>query len=94
MEIIDTRHKSPDTYDFKDISVGYDWSTQDPKYVQRYLTISLDPRIYARDRFEGQSFEKKKHGARQIKIYASEMQKMIDALNLELAIMSSPFVRS
>jgi hypothetical protein len=88
MEIIDTRHVTPDEYSIEKIHIGYDWSGQEPKYIQPYISLSLKPEGYLRNRFGegGQSYEKKEHGAQKIKIRASEFQQMVEALNDEVKL--------
>jgi hypothetical protein len=88
MEIIDSRHVTPDDYSVEKVWIGYDRSEQDPKYIQPCVYVSLQPEGYMRDRFGqgGRSYEKKKHGAQQLKIRASEFQRMIDALSEEVKL--------
>jgi hypothetical protein len=86
MEIIDTRHTTPDLFSIKDVRVAYDWSREGAKYVSPTLIVSLEPEGYMRDRFAqgGASYEKKKHGARQIKITGREMKRLIAVFNEEV----------
>jgi hypothetical protein len=86
MKIIDTRHVTPDDYKIKNVQVKCSWSARDPKYIYPYLTVTLEPEKYFRDRFSqgGASYEKKKHGARELIIGANELRQMMDALNREM----------
>jgi hypothetical protein len=52
--------------------------------MYQYLTIDLEPQLYSRNRFEGSSFEKKKHGARRIIIYFNEFQMILDTIKKEI----------
>lgn len=87
MQIIDTRHVTPDDYCIEKIHVGYNWD-RDPKYVQPYISVSLKPKGYLRSRFAegGQSYETKKHGAERLIIRAPELQQMMEALTDELQL--------
>ena len=87
MQIIDTRHVTPDDYRIEKIHVGYDWGSN-PKYVQPYISVSLKPQPYFRNRFAegGQSYERKIHGAERLIIRAPELQKMMEALTDELQL--------
>jgi hypothetical protein len=80
MEIIDTRHVTPDLYTIEGIHVTYDWS-QRPRYISPTLVISLKPEGYMRSRFSegGASYETKKHGARQLRITSHELQQLVAA---------------
>lgn len=88
MQIEDTRHVTLDDYEITAVNVGYDWSTHPPKYVERYISITLEPEGYLRDRFDqgGQSYEKKKHGARRLVIRGRELEKIMGALNDEVTL--------
>jgi hypothetical protein len=88
MEINGTRHVTPDLYSIKEVRVEYDWSKSEPKYVAPYLSVSLEPEGYFRDRFAegGSSYEKKKHGARSFKISAAEFKRLADAFTKEIEL--------
>jgi hypothetical protein len=88
MEIADTRHQTPDRFSIKEVFVHYDWSSNPSAWVSPYLVINLKPEGYMRDRFGngGASYETKKHGARQIRIHASEFKLMMDAFSNEVDI--------
>jgi hypothetical protein len=87
MQIIDTRHVTPDDYSIEKIHVGYDWGHHS-KYVQAYISVALKPDGYHRTRFAdgGQSYETKKHGAERLIIRAPELQQMMEALTDELQL--------
>lgn len=88
MEIVDTRHVTPDEYSIEEIRVGYNWSRPEPKYVGSYLSISLKPKGYLRNRFSdgGVSYETKKHGAQQLIIHADEIKQMVEAFSDEVTL--------
>lgn len=88
MEIMDTRHVTPDAYSIESIHVGYDWSRSGSRYAQAYLSISLKPEGYFRNRFAegGESYEVKKHGAEKLKIRADELTEMTNALSEEIKL--------
>jgi hypothetical protein len=88
MEIIDSRHVTPDLFSIDSIRVTYDWSEHEPKYVSPYLIVSLKPEGYMRTRFAdgGASYERKKHGARELKIRANELKQMMDAFSEEVKL--------
>ena len=87
MEIIDSRHVTPDQFSIDNIRVAYDWSDDGSKYVSPHLIISLKPEAYMRTRFsEGASYETKKHGARILKIRANELKELMDVLSEEVEI--------
>jgi hypothetical protein len=88
MEIVDSRHVTPDRFSIEEVRVVYDWSQDEPSYVSSSLIVSLKPEGYLRSRFAdgGVSYETKKHGARQLKIHASEFEQMMEAFNEEVKL--------
>jgi nitrate/TMAO reductase-like tetraheme cytochrome c subunit len=85
MEIIDSRHVTPDRFSIEKVRVDYDWSEGAPAYVCASLIVSLKPEGYLRSRFvEGVSYETKKHGARQLTIRAHELKQMMEAFSNEV----------
>src|SRR5713101_1149216 len=84
MQIIDSRHESPDDYSITVVQLGWERWPGDP--VSTYLSVSLKPEAYRRSRFEGSSRETKKHGARRLIITHDELQKMVEALRDELTL--------
>jgi hypothetical protein len=88
MEIIDSRHVTPDQFSIDNVRVVYDWSEREPKYVSPYLIVSLKPEGYMRSRFSegGASYETKKHGARELRIRVNELKQMMDAFSEELKL--------
>jgi len=92
MRIRDTRHQTLDKYSIRDVTVRFeilgkikqpDGSRTD--YVQPYLDVALKPEPYSRRRFEGDSYEVKKHGAEALFIDCDELETMVGALKKELA---------
>jgi hypothetical protein len=85
MEIIDSRHVTPDRFSIQKVRVDYDWSEGVRASVSASLIVSLKPEGYMRPRFiEGTSYETKKHGARQLTIHAHELKKMMEAFSDEV----------
>jgi hypothetical protein len=86
MRIIDTRHETPDDYEIKGVVADIDvFDDGSRRHVYTSVRVSLEPRLYKRNRFDGNSsFEKKKHGARQLIISDKELQQMVGVLREEL----------
>jgi hypothetical protein len=85
MEIIDSRHVTPDRFSIQKVRVDYDWSEGVRASVSASLIVSLKPEGYMRPRFiEGTSYETKKHGARQLTIHAHELKQMMEAFSNEV----------
>jgi hypothetical protein len=85
MEIIDSRHVTPDRFSIEKVRVDYDWSEGVRASVSASLIVSLKPEGYMRSRFiEGASYETKKHGARQLTIRGYELKKMMEAFSDEV----------
>jgi hypothetical protein len=85
MEIIDSRHVTPDRFSIEEILVDYDWSEGKRAYASASLIVYLKPEGYMRTRFiEGASYETKKHGARRLIIRAHELKQMTEAFSNEV----------
>jgi hypothetical protein len=89
MQIKDTRHETLDKYSIQDVSVQYEHlaythnsdGTRTP-HGWLYVAVRLKPEPYLRNRFEGSSYEAKKHGAEALFIDCDELE--VGALQREL----------
>jgi hypothetical protein len=77
MLFTDDRNKTPSKYSIKTIQARNEWEMHG--HVHSYLSISLEPARYHRNRFEGKSYEKKKFPA-ELRIAFGELLEMAAAM--------------
>ncbi len=102
MQISDTRNKTPNHYSIQDVKVRFEirGSIQDPakkkrtECMQPHLVVALKAEPYSRNRFEGSTYETKKHGAKALVIDCEELEIMVGALRKELAYCYSVFLKN